>query len=74
MLQMSFPDNQQVIEAFSPDASQEPFADRIGHRSALGVSQLGNSLVEGRSAVLLVNQRSVKEFRDNVGIPQGTLL
>ena len=36
MLQMSFPHNQQVIEAFSPHTSQEPFADRIGHGSAVG--------------------------------------
>ena len=35
-MQLSFYCNQQVIEAFSPHTSQEPFADRIGLWSAIG--------------------------------------
>ena len=33
---MSFPHNQQVIEAFSPHSTQEPFADCVGLWSAVG--------------------------------------
>jgi hypothetical protein len=32
-MKLPVPDNQKVIEALSPDTSQEPFADRVGLRS-----------------------------------------
>jgi len=35
-MKLPVPDNQQVIEAFSPHAPQEPFADRVGRWSAVG--------------------------------------
>jgi hypothetical protein len=35
-MKLPVPDNQQVIEAFSPQAPQEPFADRVGLGSAVG--------------------------------------
>jgi len=35
-MKVPVPDNQQVIEAFSPHAPQEPFADRVGLWSAVG--------------------------------------
>ena len=35
-MKVPVPDNQQVIEALSPHPSQEPFADRVGLRSAVG--------------------------------------
>ena len=35
-MKLPVPDNQQVIEAFSPQAPQEPFADRVGLWSAVG--------------------------------------
>jgi hypothetical protein len=38
-IEVPVPDNQQVIEAFSPQASQEPFADRVGLWSAAGRHQ-----------------------------------
>jgi hypothetical protein len=38
-MKVPVPDNQQVIEAFSPQAPQEPFADRVGLQSAKGRPQ-----------------------------------
>jgi len=35
-MKVPVPDNQQVIEAFSPHAPHEPFADRVGFWSAVG--------------------------------------
>ena len=35
-MKLLVPENQQVIEAFSPHALQEPFADRVGLWSAVG--------------------------------------
>jgi hypothetical protein len=35
-MKLPVPDNQQVIEAFSPHAPQEPFADRVSLWSAVG--------------------------------------
>ena len=39
VMQMSFSNNQQVIEAFSPHTSQEPFAERVGFPNAVGCLQ-----------------------------------
>jgi hypothetical protein len=35
-MKVTVPGNQQVIEAFSPQAPQKPFADRVGLWSAVG--------------------------------------
>ena len=35
-VKLPFPDNQEVIEAFSPHAPYEPLADRVGLWSAIG--------------------------------------
>jgi hypothetical protein len=35
-MKVPVPENQDVIEAFSPRAPQEPFADRVGIWSAVG--------------------------------------
>ena len=36
LMKLPVPDKHQVIKAFSPQAPQEPFADRVGLRSAVG--------------------------------------
>jgi len=38
-MKLPVPDNQQVIEAFSPQAPQEPFADRVGLWGTVGRPQ-----------------------------------